>query len=48
MIRKTSMTSRPLEEDERDTLTFLQTLHPNWIFIGIIGSLKLFRLSVVD
>lgn len=47
LIIKTNVTSRPMSDNEQETLSSLQLLNPGWEYVGVVGNLKLFKLSVV-
>lgn len=49
MIRESRMTCREAGEDSVvTTLVELRGLHPEWGYVGTVGSLNLYRLCVVS
>jgi hypothetical protein len=48
MIRETRVTSRDLHTNEQETLNELQQLHPGWTYVGVVETIKLFRLVIIS
>lgn len=48
MIIKTKSTVRDLSVNETVVLAELQALDPNWVYEGITGEFKLFKLIIND
>ena len=47
-IFESKRTTRPLSEDENETLKFLRTLNENWLYVGVVGNYKLFSLTLFE
>jgi len=47
MIRHTNVTSRDAAANEQEVLTSLQQLDPGWTYVGRVGDIKLFKLTII-